>query len=296
MRQKYLIPCIKLLSIEEQKLINAANCIILKSAELKLERALYHINELEKCRKEFLNSNPYETSCLPIKPDKDGKTKQYDLIWKKNNPIPDQFNLILGDAIHNIRAAFDYLAFALVKSYAKDSPVKEKDISFPFTQNREQFEKHVKERLPYLCKNLKLIDRIEKLQPYKLVNSKKGTQKDLLTTVRDLDNIDKHRYTNDIAVYPKIMINTKTLSPVFQPSDHQDEDCYRIGTYIFPTECLKNEFDLICDYGFYIKNIGLDYVDVCQQLKLWVNSSKTYFRFIVNPELLPEGHFLKNIC
>ena len=296
MRQKYLIPCIKLLSIEEQKLINAANCIILKSAELKLERALYHINELEKCIKEFLNSNPYEISYLPIKPDKDGKTERYDVIFKKNNPIPDQFNLILGDAMHNIRAAFDYLAFALVKSYAKDSPVNEKDISFPFTQNREKFEKHVKKRLPYLCKNLELIDRIEKLQPYNFVNSKKGTQKNLLTTIRDLDNIDKHRYTNDIYVYPKIMIHIKTLRPDFQSYDHQGGDRYRIGTYIFPTKCLEDEFDLIYDYGFYIKNISLEYVDVRQHLKLWVNFSKTYFRFIVNPELLPEGHFLKNIC
>ena len=72
-------------------------------ARLKIERAKHHINDLNLKAQQFGDLNPHTIS---IK--NDDETGDDFICISPANPLPDKLLPILGDAIHNIRAALDF--------------------------------------------------------------------------------------------------------------------------------------------------------------------------------------------
>jgi hypothetical protein len=77
---------------------------------LKLKRAKKHIGDLEGAIRSFHGSGPYS---IPHKDNLKTGERTYYIHFKRE--IPDDFSLMIGDAIQNLRSALDHLATRLVE-------------------------------------------------------------------------------------------------------------------------------------------------------------------------------------
>jgi len=77
---------------------------------LKIDRAKRHIGELSQKAAAFLSTNPYE---IFIEDDHAAGKRFWKVRVKEC--VPAEFSTIIGDVIHNARAALDLLAVAVVR-------------------------------------------------------------------------------------------------------------------------------------------------------------------------------------
>jgi hypothetical protein len=117
-------------------------------------------------------------------------------------PYPREFSLLVGDAAHNIRAALDNLAFAIVKP----PPGKEKDVYFPISKTKAGFIEEARRKLPGV--SVRVRAAFERLQPY---HRRKMPQANNLARLHALNNWDKHRalavcsvITGGVSIWPTI--------------------------------------------------------------------------------------------
>jgi hypothetical protein len=94
-----------------------------QDAYSKLERAEHHINDLSGRIDAFLAQNPFKLIEHTRR-----KASQVAFRIKTEKRIPPDFPLIIGDAVHNLRAALDLMLFSLAAPRAP-SPG---NIQFPF--------------------------------------------------------------------------------------------------------------------------------------------------------------------
>lgn len=147
----------------------------LRNAHLKIKRAKTHIADLEAQRIRFLGDNRYFGV-----PKFDAETNRTQFILETIPTIPDDIPLLLGDCVHNLRSALDYLACELVRS----SGVDPKRVYFPIYESAERYKAKSDGKtkgMPVKAKQL-----IDGLCPYSGGN-------DPLWTIHELDRIDKHR-------------------------------------------------------------------------------------------------------
>lgn len=151
-------------------------------ARLKIERANHHISDLNTRLTQFQAKKPFETVIRynPV-------AAEASLCRKVNQPIPDEFALIIGDAVHNLRAALDLIVFELIGGKAP----KPKAVQFPFTKNVQTFKATCGQRqIDVAGKHIRRV--IDDLQPYPGGN-------DLLYGLHDLDIADKHQLLLPVA-------------------------------------------------------------------------------------------------
>lgn len=80
------------------------------SAQLKLDRANHHIADLDARREVFLTTRPCK-----IRTQYNSQTSHTDYIVEDVAEVDPAISLVIGDAIHNLRAALDHLAASLVR-------------------------------------------------------------------------------------------------------------------------------------------------------------------------------------
>jgi hypothetical protein len=86
-----------------------------RSPRLKIERAYNHINELRRLS-EPLSETLYEIVMREIRPTVlHNNPTAYELSYRPKKPIAETFALIIGDAFHNIRTAFDHMACHILR-------------------------------------------------------------------------------------------------------------------------------------------------------------------------------------
>jgi hypothetical protein len=174
----------------------------------KLDRALTHIEALDKSIERWLNSGAY----LLVE-ETDTETGDQLLVPKITKPPSDEWPLIIGDAIHNLRAALDQLVYALaLREHQTTHPGQplpeeiERRLQFPIIAISRDESRTVEE--VYLdAANRQLqgvpIDaatRIQGLQPYHGANP----LIEPLNILNDLDIIDKHRRLHAVVIAPAI--------------------------------------------------------------------------------------------
>jgi hypothetical protein len=159
----------------------------------KLKRAEKHINDLSAICDEFFAEH-YRLILIDYACPAPYVRKR-GIRTKNKNPLPSCIPLILGDAIHNLRAALDLLAFQLLK----DSGRSIDSIYFPIaTKNTgpEAAKRTIESRgIKFAgCDVVKLFISFE---PYK------GGRLHLWE-LHDLDIIDKHRLLLTIAQFTQV--------------------------------------------------------------------------------------------
>jgi len=140
----------------------------------KLLRADLHIGSLEAAIDEYFRSDWYQQD-LQRNPD-----GNYSLRFEFREP-PDDFGALVGDVVHNLRAALDLLAVELVRLNGGNV----KDVYFPFAESASALEKAIIDRRFHRASKAS-IAVVRSLQPYKGGNR-------LLRALHDLDIQDKHR-------------------------------------------------------------------------------------------------------
>lgn len=147
---------------------------------LKIERADFHINDLQLQINAFLARNPYK-----VVAEKYAEAGVIGFAWtlRVGESIPEHFPNIIGDAIHNLRDALDHSVSAIARSTGHSDRGK----YFPSANSPESFKAAIEEGL-------------EKWAPTKVINVLKtgiqpyfGGHSPLLRSLHKLSVIDKHR-------------------------------------------------------------------------------------------------------
>ena len=154
----------------------------LYGAQLRFERADGHLANADGL------IDAFGRACIQyIVTEYDVKAGKKRLSLTKTAPLPPMLPLVVSDAIHNLRAAFDYIVYELARhdsGKVQDGTqfIIEDVKSDPINRNRG-FDARSKKCLKGLTRLH--VDAIEGLQPYQGVEWTK--------TLRDISDPDKHR-------------------------------------------------------------------------------------------------------
>lgn len=150
-------------------------------AELKYARAVHLANELRGRIDEWSAAE----TLLARAHQADPHTVEFRLVVRREPPI-EEWSLILGDALHNLRAAFDNVVWALA-TIGGATPLQPKQVAFPLTRNEKDWTQRVRslESIP-----ADLLERLRSLQPW--VDGV-DVDESLLGLLHSFDIIDKHR-------------------------------------------------------------------------------------------------------
>jgi len=151
--------------------------------ELRLERALEHLQSLETEVERWLGRHVY------------GFLQEFDA-QRGQNAIrvmafghpPASANLLISDCLHNLRSALDNLVYDLALAYNNGNPLPldvEERVMFPIFETRKLFKSRGAYRIRDIDPRAQAI--IEGLQPYVGGNPK------LLWELHELSRVDKHR-------------------------------------------------------------------------------------------------------
>lgn len=106
---------------------------------LKVERARRHLDELIR-RSSPLDRALYDIIVVKISDaNRDDRASQYDLVYYPRQRIPETFALIIGDVVHNLRAALDHLANGIITAWHPRPPDRP---FFPMASKREHLVAH----------------------------------------------------------------------------------------------------------------------------------------------------------
>tara|TARA_R110002110_G_C13459853_1_gene718110 strand:- start:856 stop:2028 length:1173 start_codon:yes stop_codon:yes gene_type:complete len=145
------------------------------SASAKIRRAKKHIADYDEAESAFWGRNPY----IVVK-EFDAEKAKYNRVVRIREHIPNDFALIIGDAVHNLRAALDLLATDLVRANGGST----KSVYFPFSNNGEDFDAMLERRNMGRAAP-DVVDMLRALKPY-------HGGDELLRGLHDLDIADKH--------------------------------------------------------------------------------------------------------
>lgn len=160
----------------------------LRGPEAKLERAIEHLDFLERDCERFLRSKPYavttefesEAGCFVAR-----------LRARKQPPLSTSVRV--GELVHNLRSALDHVAWVLAASNTDDvaalwEPGTRERIMFPVAKTPEAFESS--RLMPFISQQAKAA--LDPLQPHTRGHPYQVARHPL-AVLHDLWNIDKHR-------------------------------------------------------------------------------------------------------
>jgi hypothetical protein len=145
---------------------------------LKIERAKQHVIDLNGKIADYIASNPFE---LRIGERKDSHSR---IVYvKAKEPVPDAFALIVGDTVHNLRTALDFVCYGMVR----DKAPKPDKVGFPFASRGAQGLTGAIATRQMQVAPKKVIDEIYSLQPYPTGNK-------VLYAVKAMAEREKHHF------------------------------------------------------------------------------------------------------
>ena len=126
---------------------------------------------------EYSSRKPYV-----LVPSIDSVTCSVNLIFEEREKIPENFSLIIGDAIHNLRSALDILVIDIFKSRGLEVDGR---IGFPIAQSENAFEKIIRKG-EFKKLDMGILEIFRNFKPFR-----SGSV--LLAGLHDLDIEDKHK-------------------------------------------------------------------------------------------------------
>lgn len=175
----------------------------MENATLKIERSSKHIKELQG----YLKSNKPFKYCLETNYISGERATFAD----RNDEAANYAALIIGDVIHNLRAALDFTYWECTEKYSK-SEGERAQIKFPITATEKSLKESVLPGLPTRV-SPSFASALENLKPYR---ERGGNKK--LCAIHDLDIMDKHKLLIPTGNFTEISSSKiKKLVPDFPP-------------------------------------------------------------------------------
>jgi hypothetical protein len=179
-----------------------------KEALLKVARAKKHIGEFDVARIAFLGTNPY--AAVPEYDIKENLTVFFLDRWEE---VPDTILLPLGDAVHNLRSALEYLWRQLVEVCNGRTLDPKERPAFPVFEDLKRFDKYLAkpDRIVEAATVKRTENVLRRIKPYK------GGD-DTIWGLNELDYIDKHRFLITAAIgvsHIGVEVGGRTLERLF---------------------------------------------------------------------------------
>jgi hypothetical protein len=207
---------------------------------------------LDDAIKAFLAPSPYAARRIV---ENDGR--DHIFVWDKYVEPPDDFGLIAGDAIHNLRSSLDHLAVALAVSGADAQGVsittnEVSRIQFPIVLAESDFNEQIKRgRLKYVAKAAEGF--IEGFQPYRMTPA--APEWSNLYVLSELDNADKHRLLTTAGLastvlkvgWPPALDDTQLENP--EPPSNQEVGA-EICRFVFSSPQREEDLQVEFLWGF----------------------------------------------
>jgi len=155
----------------------------LRDARIKIERARMHLSSLDSEAAGFATVNPF-----PVVSDRDANGDTVARVMVAGQP-PPVMSAIVGDLVHNLRSALDYVAWQLVESNHGQPDTR---TGYPICVAEKDFESSGRAALRGAKEEAILA--IRATQPFIAA----APEAHPLEVLRRLDNHDKHRLLHDI--------------------------------------------------------------------------------------------------
>ncbi|MER0203622.1 MAG: hypothetical protein DU480_07130 [Nitrosomonas sp.] len=170
-------------------------------AGAKLDRACVHMEQLREATREYMATEPFE---LVQRQQENG---DFVVSVRVRNAVPRVWSLIIGDAVHNMRAALDHLVWRLVEL---GGGLPGRRTCFPVgRRSKVEFERDLPQALAGA--NSTAIAFIRRLKPYEGGNR-------VLSRLHALDIADKHRLVLVVgAAYKHFLLSPRLVVP-WQPT------------------------------------------------------------------------------
>jgi hypothetical protein len=173
----------------------------LAGVRAKIKRATKHIQDLESSIQQILAACG---GAYGIRTETDPETGDEIQKIDVRSPIPDDFVLTTGDAVHNLRSALDHLACRLVLAGGGEVT---SQTYFPICKTAPKYEAESKGKIKGMSPAA--VSYIDGLQPYQGGN-------DDLWTLHELDIIDKHKLLIVAAYGPSSVMIAAPTTPAGQ--------------------------------------------------------------------------------
>lgn len=165
----------------------------LRGSLAKIDRAKKHIDALRRAIKEVAPKGEFVSLRRQFEPEQRAIVYRIERIIE----IPEDWSLIIGDAVHNLRCALDHLAWQLaIRHFNGLEPADRriiKQIQFPVVIQKDQWVAHINR------KHMSVADaeNLKEFQPFNLGPNSRAQGKlhplEMLAGFSGLSNIDKHR-------------------------------------------------------------------------------------------------------
>ena len=208
---------------------------LLRGPLAKIERAKSHIGDLNGQISAYLSGGPFE-----LRVRQSDNPPERLVYTETREPIPPTLSLILGDAVHNLRAALDHLCFAMVGSKAPNP----KQVGFPFVEGPDSLASAIATRQMNVASKY-VVDEIHALKPYPSGNK-------YLHAVKSVDERDKHHFI--VTTGLGIEVSIAQLQQLVGPDRIECDDPHHtfastIGDFLVqlhldaPVECFDKKAD-----------------------------------------------------
>lgn len=163
---------------------------LLKDAQAKVARAKEQLAGLEAEFQRFSDSKPYT-----LRQEHDLETQEFILVYYPSSPIPDNWPIIIGEILYNLRSALDLAVYELT---VREQGAPLKNTEFPIFDDKDLFSALKKNGDPAPGSGLfkirglsqKTRDCIESMQPY---NLRQPDRVSTLLLLHEMNILDKHR-------------------------------------------------------------------------------------------------------
>lgn len=151
-------------------------------ARAKLDRAEHHLHKFEGEVSTFLGPNLYS-----ITKHRYPETRHYEFRVHFSRQVPrTRWGLFVGDIVHNIRCALDYVAWELAEANSGPMP-EDRRTMFPIFADPLLYKRYGEPRISRLGKRAQAM--VKRLQPY----HRDTRAEDPLWLLENLDSTDKHK-------------------------------------------------------------------------------------------------------
>lgn len=170
--------------------------------ELRIDRALKHLHDLQIEHKRWLDSNHHR-----VRSESDPKTTEWWFFATAEQPPRYPISLLIGDCLHNLRAGLDCLAFELASSYTHPlTPELAEASEFPIFGDESKrkvpgsgpalFRDNGRPKIAGWDPAAQAV--VERLQPYQRGNAFRD---DPLWQLHELDRLSKHRLLHTVIAH-----------------------------------------------------------------------------------------------
>jgi len=163
----------------------------LTGPRLKLSRANKHLRSLKQAIDRFLKSEPYSFTIEHHPNPPTDMPRAQALVAHIHKQPSNDWGVIVGDIIHNLRSTLDLLVSSLSSLPARSRT--RRKLQFPICDSAKEFKEAIKgQRLYDVCNAHRTL--IRSYQPYRRCKIDNLTvANDALGILRELNNADKHR-------------------------------------------------------------------------------------------------------